>query len=76
MEATNPQTYYLANKNYWLFGGYFFVYFFIMATCYPFLGIWLGDINGLSGEDAGMVFAMMSFLLFVFNLFSVMFLIN
>lgn len=67
METTNAQAYYLTNKNYWLFGGYFFVYFFIMATCYPFLGIWLGDINGLSGEDAGMVFAMMSFFALCFQ---------
>lgn len=61
------RAYYLTNRNYWLFSGYFFVFFFIMATCYPFLGIWLGDINGLSGENAGMVFAMMSFFALCFQ---------
>ncbi|MDG2947810.1 MFS transporter [Bisgaard Taxon 10/6] len=67
MENSATQDYYLSNRNYWLFSGYFFVFFFIMATCYPFLGIWLGDINGLSGEDAGMVFAMMSFFALCFQ---------
>ncbi len=61
------QAYYLTNRNYWIFCGYFFVFFFIMATCYPFLGIWLGDINGLSGEEAGIVFAMMSFFALCFQ---------
>ncbi|WP_050738253.1 MFS transporter [[Mannheimia] succiniciproducens] len=61
------QNFYLNNRNYWIFSGYFFVYFFIMATCYPFLGIWLGDINGLSGEDRGTVFAMMSFFALCFQ---------
>ncbi|MDP8033818.1 MFS transporter [Pasteurella atlantica] len=55
------QHYYLTNRNYWVSGAYFFTYFFIMATCFPFLGIWLGDINGLSGEDIGLVFSSMSF---------------
>ncbi len=67
MDNSATQDYYLSNRNYWLFSGYFFVFFFIMATCYPFLGIWLGDINGLSGEDAGMVFAMMSFFALCFQ---------
>lgn len=61
------QANYLSNRNYWIFSIYFFVYFFIMATCYPFLGIWLGDINGLSGEERGTVFAMMSFFALIFQ---------
>ncbi|PJG83071.1 MFS transporter [Caviibacterium pharyngocola] len=61
------QAYYLTNRNYLVFSGYFFVYFFIMATCYPFLGIWLGDINGLSGEERGIVFASMSFFALCFQ---------
>ncbi|OOH89662.1 MFS transporter [Pasteurellaceae bacterium 15-036681] len=65
--ANAPKAYYLRNKNYWIFSGYFFIYFFIMATCYPFLGIWLGDINGLSGEERGFVFAMMSFFALLFQ---------
>lgn len=61
------QAYYFGNRNYWVFSGYFFTYFFIMATCYPFLGIWLGDINGLSGEERGIVFASMSFFALCFQ---------
>lgn len=60
--STSNKAYYWGNRNYFVFSGYFFTYFFIMATCYPFLGIWLGDINGLSGEERGIVFAAMSFL--------------
>ncbi|MBF0785701.1 MFS transporter [Muribacter muris] len=67
MQLQTPQAYYLSNRNYWIFSGYFFVYFFIMATCYPFLGIWLGDINGLSGEERGIVFASMSFFALCFQ---------
>ncbi len=62
-----PTVNYLHNRNYWIFSGYFFVYFFIMATCFPFLGIWLGDINGLSGDEIGIVFATMSFFAFCFQ---------
>ncbi|ASK26804.1 MFS transporter [Neisseria chenwenguii] len=53
--------YYLKNRNFWIFGAYFFLYFFIMAACYPFLPIWLHDINGLSKADTGIVFSFMSF---------------
>ncbi len=59
--------YYLKNIDYWLSGWYFFVYFFIMGTCFPFLGIWLGDIIGLSGSDIGLVFALMSFVALFFQ---------
>ena len=27
------------NPNFWIFGLFFFLYFFIMATCFPFLPI-------------------------------------
>ncbi len=68
MQTVNPhQAYYLKNRNYWVFSAYFFTYFFIMATCYPFLGIWLGDINGLTGEERGIVFASMSFFALCFQ---------
>ena len=36
------------NPNFWIFGLFFFLYFFIMATCFPFLPIWLSDIIGLN----------------------------
>ncbi|MDU8924827.1 MFS transporter [Pasteurellaceae bacterium LIM206] len=54
------KNYYLHNRNYWIFSGYFLIYFFIMATCYPFLPIWLSDFNGLSKTDTGIVFSMIS----------------
>ncbi|MDP8170385.1 MFS transporter [Pasteurella skyensis] len=53
--------YYFSNRNYWVSSAYFFTFFFIMATCFPFLGVWLGDINGLSGEETGLVFSSMAF---------------
>lgn len=65
--STSNKAYYWGNRNYFVFSGYFFTYFFIMATCYPFLGIWLGDINGLSGEERGIVFAAMSFFALCFQ---------
>ncbi|MDR8424391.1 MFS transporter, partial [Acinetobacter baumannii] len=34
------------NPNFWIFGLFFFLYFFIMATCFPFLPIWLSDVIG------------------------------
>lgn len=64
---SHSKVYYWGNRNYFVFSGYFFTYFFIMATCYPFLGIWLGDINGLSGEERGIVFASMSFFALCFQ---------
>lgn len=48
------------NPNFWIFGSFFFLYFFIMATCYPFLPIWLSDIIGLSKTDTGIVFSCIS----------------
>nr|WP_318384470.1 MFS transporter [uncultured Enterobacter sp.] len=48
------------NPNFWIFGSFFFLYFFIMATCYPFLPIWLSDIIGLSKTHTGIVFSCMS----------------
>ena len=53
---TSSKSQYLANSNYWIFSAYFFAFFFIMATCYPFLGIWLGDIHGLKGEKNWLCF--------------------
>lgn len=64
---SHNKIYYRGNHNYWIFSAYFFTYFFIMATCYPFLGIWLGDINGLTGEERGIVFASMSFFALCFQ---------
>ena len=40
------------NPNFWIFGLFFFLYFFIMATCFPFLPIWLSDVIGLKPKPA------------------------
>ncbi|OOF39928.1 MFS transporter [Rodentibacter mrazii] len=61
------KNYYLKNRNYWIFSAYFLVYFFIMATCYPFLPIWLSDINGLNKTETGLVFSAISFFALCFQ---------
>ncbi|EFB1242293.1 MFS transporter, partial [Escherichia coli] len=45
---------------FWIFGLFFFLYFFIMATCFPFLPVWLSDVVGLSKTDTGIVFSCLS----------------
>ncbi|WP_194206187.1 MFS transporter [Superficieibacter sp. 1612_C1] len=53
-------SHYMRNPNFWIFGFFFFIYFFIMATCFPFLPIWLSDEIGLSKTDTGIVFSSLS----------------
>lgn len=48
------------NPNFWIFGLFFFLYFFIMATCFPFLPIWLSDVIGLNKTHTGIVFSCIS----------------
>jgi len=48
------------NPNFWIFGLFFFLYFFIMATCFPFLPIWLSDVIGLNKTETGIVFSCLS----------------
>lgn len=48
------------NANFWIFGLFFFLYFFIMATCFPFLPIWLSDVIGLNKTETGIVFSSLS----------------
>lgn len=48
------------NTDFWIFGLFFFLYFFIMATCFPFLPVWLSDVVGLSKTDTGIVFSCLS----------------
>lgn len=55
------------NPNFWIFGLFFFLYFFIMATCFPFLPIWLSDIIGLNKTDTGIVFSCMSLFAILFQ---------
>ena len=64
---TSSKSQYLTNSNYWIFSAYFFAFFFIMATCHPFLGIWLGDIHGLKGEKIGYVFSFISLFALLFQ---------
>lgn len=52
--------YYLSNKTYWIFGAFFFFYFFIGGAIFPFLPIWLHDVNQLDQEKTGIVFACIS----------------
>jgi len=48
------------NPNFWIFALFFFLYFFIMATCFPFLPIWLSDVIGLNKTETGIVFSCLS----------------
>ncbi|MFS2221189.1 MFS transporter [Pantoea sp. B65] len=55
------------NPNFWIFGLFFFFYFFIMATCFPFLPIWLSDIIGLTKTATGIVFSCISLCAILFQ---------
>ncbi|MBU9831362.1 MULTISPECIES: MFS transporter [Rahnella] len=66
---TSDRCFYKKNTNFWIFGSYFFLYFFIMATCYPFLPIWLSDVIGLSKTETGIVFSSMSLFAILFQPF-------
>ena len=59
--------YYLRNTNFWIFGSFFFFYFFIMGAYFPFFPIWLHDINHISQEDTGMIFASISLFSLLFQ---------
>ncbi|AOR60139.1 MFS transporter [Pectobacterium parmentieri] len=61
--------YYKNNRNFWIFGAFFFLYFFIMATCFPFLPIWLSDVIGLNKTDTGIVFSFLSLFAILFQPF-------
>ncbi|TKX31501.1 MFS transporter [Campylobacter estrildidarum] len=50
------------NPDFWIFGPFFFIYFFIMAIYFPFFPIWLSDVIGLSKMETGIVFSFMSLL--------------
>ena len=55
------------NPNFWIFGLFVFLYFFIMATCFPFLPIWLSDIIGLTKTETGIVFSCVSLFAITFQ---------
>ncbi|TKX33210.1 MFS transporter [Campylobacter aviculae] len=48
------------NPDFWIFGPFFFIYFFIMAIYFPFFPIWLSDVIGLSKTETGIVFSCIS----------------
>ncbi|WIV19181.1 MFS transporter [Paenibacillus polygoni] len=48
------------NKNYWLFGCFFLLYFFVWAACNMFLSLWLSQVGGLSSTSTGIVFSAIS----------------
>lgn len=58
---------YKNNPNFWIFGSFFFLYFFIMATCFPFLPIWLSEIIGLNKTETGIVFSSLSLFAILFQ---------
>ncbi|WJV63990.1 MFS transporter [Pectobacteriaceae bacterium C52] len=58
---------YKKNRNFWIFGTFFFLYFFIMATCFPFLPIWLSDVIGLNKTQTGIVFSCISLFAILFQ---------
>ena len=58
---------YLGNRNFWIFSAIVFLYFFIMATCFPFLPIWLSEIIGLNKTETGVVFSSISLFAILFQ---------
>lgn len=59
--------YYLKNQNFWIFGSFFFLYFFIIGAYFPFFPIWLGEIHHVSKSNMGIIFASISFFALVFQ---------
>lgn len=48
------------NRNYWIFGIFFMLYFFIWAACTMFLSLWLTREGGLSSTQTGIIFSAIS----------------
>lgn len=48
------------NKNYWIFGCFFLLYFFVWAACNMFLSLWLTKVGGLSSTSTGIIFSAIS----------------
>jgi len=64
---TSDKSAYFGNRNFWIFGAVVFLYFFIMATCFPFLPIWLSEIIGINKTETGLVFSSISLFAIVFQ---------
>ncbi|MGP7817269.1 MFS transporter [Niallia sp. 01092] len=48
------------NRNYWIFGVFFMIYFFIWAACTMFLSLWLTKEAGLTSTQTGIIFSAIS----------------
>ncbi|AIQ11315.1 MFS transporter [Paenibacillus durus] len=48
------------NRNYWIFGVFFMLYFFIWAACTMFLSLWLTQEGGLNSTKTGVIFSAIS----------------
>ncbi|WJW81897.1 MFS transporter [Moellerella wisconsensis] len=59
--------YYWKNRNFWLFGSFFFFYFFILGAYFPFFPIWLADVNHVTKGETGIIFACISLFSLVFQ---------
>ncbi|MGG3643340.1 MFS transporter [Bacillus gobiensis] len=45
------------SKDFWLFGSFFYLYYFIWAVCTTFFSLWLTNKMGLTSTEAGIVFS-------------------
>lgn len=49
------------SNHFWSFAGTHFTYFFIWATVFGFLSLWLQQVADLDGTQAGIIFSFMAF---------------
>lgn len=56
-----------SHKDVLIYGTFFFFYFFTMATCFPFLSVWLSNDVGLNKVETGIVFSSMSLFAIMFQ---------
>ena len=55
------------NKSFWMMGGFFLTYFFIMGIYFPFFPIWLSEKNDINPTNTGMIFASISLFSLLFQ---------
>lgn len=54
-------------KSFWSFAGTHFCYFFSWAVIYGYLTLWLEQVAGLGGTEAGLVFSLMAGISLIFQ---------
>ncbi|MFV0560768.1 MAG: oligosaccharide MFS transporter [Enterococcus sp.] len=54
-------------KHFWSFAGTHFAYFFSWAVIYGYLTLWLEQVAGLGGTEAGLVFSLMAGISLIFQ---------